>query len=100
MGSGQSRCLSWACTDRQRDTLTNKRGDDNTRAFLKAVKVTSEETPADSCPPDPYPVSKPLQDFAQKMSQDIIAQALLLCWELEIHYKEFPFIDIECEYTT
>lgn len=38
-------------------------------------------------------------DFAQKMSEEIISQALLLCWEKEIHYTEFPFIDIEHEYT-
>ncbi|TKS66489.1 Small membrane A-kinase anchor protein [Collichthys lucidus] len=41
---------------------------------------------------------KPILDFAQKMSEDIVAQALLLCWEVEIRYKDMPFIDVECEY--
>lgn len=45
------------------------------------------------------PVDRPMLDFAQKMAEEVISQALLLCWEKEINYKEFPFIDIEQEYT-
>lgn len=82
MGSHESRCLSLACADKQRDTLTNKQDEDETEAFLKDVKetkcsVSSEETPADGCSLDPSPVSKPVLDFAEKMSEDIVAQALL-----------------------
>lgn len=73
---------------------------DRQEAFLKETKssVCSEETPADRCSLDLPPVRKPIRDFAQKMSEDIVAQALLLCWEVEIRYKDVPFIDIECEY--
>lgn len=99
MGSDESRCWSSACSE----TVADGQGEEETKAFLKDVKetkcsVSSEETPADGCSLDLPPVSKPMLDFAQKMSEDIIAQALLLCWEAEIHYKELPFIDIECEY--
>lgn len=71
-----------------------------TKAFLKETKssLSSEETPADGCSLDLPPARKPILDFAQKMSEDIVAQALLLCWEVEIRYKDVPFIDIECEY--
>ncbi len=59
--------------------------------------VSSEET-VNGCSLDLPPVSGQIVNFAQKMSEDIVTQALLLCWEAEIHYKELPFIDIECEY--
>lgn len=66
-----------------------------TEAFLEEVKNTksSEETPS-----DPPPTRKLVLDLAQKMSEDIMAQALQLCWEMDVHYKDFPFIDIESEY--
>lgn len=43
-------------------------------------------------------VSKPILDFAQKMSEDIITQALQLFWEVEIQYKDLPFIDSGSDY--
>lgn len=98
MGSSESRCLPWACLDKQEQTITDKQGEDETKAFLKKWSVSSEETLAVGRSPHLRPVSKPILDFAQKMSEDVISQALMLCWEVEINYKELPFIDIECEY--
>lgn len=103
MGSNESRCRSWACSDKQKETVIEKQEDGETKAFLKDVKetkcsVSSVETPVDGCLLDFHPIGKPILDFAQKMSEDIVTQALLLCWEEEIHYKELPFIDVKCEY--
>lgn len=103
MGSRASRCLSWACTDRQKNP-TNKQREDESKVFLQDVKkatssVSSKDKPVADCSLDPSPVNKLVLDFAQKMSEEIISQVLLLCWEAEIHYEEFPFIDIECEYS-
>lgn len=103
MGGNESRCWSSACSDTQKKSVIDKQGEGETKAFLKDVKetkhsVSSEETPADGCLLDFPPVSKPILDFAQKMSEDIISQALQLCWEVEIRYKDLPFIDVECEY--
>lgn len=43
-------------------------------------------------------VSRELLELAEKISEEVLAQALLLCWEEEIRYQELPFIDIQCEY--
>lgn len=97
MGSNESRC--WSCSDKQK--VIDKQGEGETK--LKDIEetncsISSAETPADGCRLNLPPVNKPILDLAQKMSEDIVAQALLLCWEEEIHYKDFPFIDTECEY--
>lgn len=99
MGSQESKCLSWACTDKkQREILTSKQ-DEETKVLNETIcPVSSEETPTGGCSSAPSPGNKALLDFAEKMSEDIVVQALLLCWEMKVDYKEFLFIDIECEY--
>lgn len=99
MGARESRCLSWALTDKQGNALAVEQAEDESEACSENVEETestSEETSAGQ--QDPPPVSQAVLDFAEKMSQEVVAQALLLCWEEEIRYKELPFIDIECEY--
>lgn len=99
MGSQESKCLSWACTDKkQREIVTSKRDEETKVSNEATCPVSSEETPPDGCSLDPSPGNKLLLDFAEKMSEDIVVQALLLCWEMKVDYKEFLFIDIECEY--
>ncbi|KAK9524203.1 hypothetical protein VZT92_018060 [Zoarces viviparus] len=105
MGCTESRCRSWDCSDKQEETVLDKQEEGETKAFLTDAKetkhsLTSEETPADGCSVNLRPVTKPMLDLAQKMSEDIVAQALQLCWELDIHYKEWLFIDTKCEYVT
>lgn len=90
MGARESRCLPWALVDKRKETegQSEECGEDG------------EETAA--LPPleemDPSGVSRELLELAEKMSEEVVAQALLLCWEDEIHYQELPFIDIQCEY--
>ncbi|XP_040888723.1 small membrane A-kinase anchor protein-like [Toxotes jaculatrix] len=103
MGSNESRCWSPSCSDKQKEAVVNKQRDNEAKAFLEDVKETKssvgpEETVADGCPSVLPPVSKPILDLAQKMSEDIVAQALQLCWEVEIQYRDLPFIDTECDY--
>uniref|UniRef100_A0A3B4TYH8 Uncharacterized protein n=1 Tax=Seriola dumerili TaxID=41447 RepID=A0A3B4TYH8_SERDU len=71
--------------------------------FKKSASLSPEmELPGsnltDVCSLDLPPVGKQILDLAQKMSEDIVAQALQLCWEVEIRYKDLPFIDNECDY--
>lgn len=101
MGTHESRCLSLACTRRRRETPIGKQGEEDSKTPLQSVKETtggSKEIPTHDLSEGSNPVCKPMLDFAQKMAEDIISQALLLCWEKEINYQEFPFIDIEQEY--
>lgn len=90
-----------ACTRRQRETPIGKQGEEESKGAPQSLKETpgSKEIPTRESSEDSNPVCKPMLDFAQKMAEDIISQALLLCWEKEINYQEFPFIDIEQEYT-
>lgn len=89
--------MSWSCTDKQQRGILTSKQDGETKV-LNECPVSSEETPPGGSPPDPSPGNKPLLDFAEQMSEDIVAQALLLCWEMKVDYKEFLFIDAECEY--
>lgn len=102
MGTHESRCLSLACTHRPGENPIDKQGEDESKTPLQSVKEAtggSKEIPTRDSSEDSNPVCKPMLDFAHKMAEDIISQALLLCWEKEINYQEFPFIDIEQEYT-
>lgn len=101
MGTRESRYLSVACTRRQRETPIGNQGEEESNTALQSVKETagSKEIPTRDSSEGSNPVCKPMLDFAQEMAEDIISQALLLCWETEINYQEFPFIDIEQEYT-
>lgn len=47
---------------------------------------------------EPPRVSRELLELAEKISEEVLAQALLLCWEAEIRYQDLPFIDVQCEY--
>lgn len=90
MGGRESRCLLWVLVDKRREAEGQseaRQGDGEEAATLPP----SEET-------DPPGVSRELLEFAEKMSEEVVAQALLLCWEAEIRYQELPFIDIQCEY--
>ncbi|XP_023285584.1 small membrane A-kinase anchor protein-like [Seriola lalandi dorsalis] len=102
MGCNESRCWSRSCPDKQKEAVIGKQGEER-KAFLEDVKETErlvgpEETAADVCSLDLPPVGKQILDLAQKMSEDIVAQALQLCWEVEVRYKDLPFIDNECDY--
>lgn len=90
MGGCESRCLPWALVDKQREAEgpSKARQEDGKKA---ATLPPSEEM-------DPLGVSREILEFAEKMSEEVVAQALLLCWEAEIRYQELPFIDIQCEY--
>lgn len=90
MGGRESRCLPWALVDKRREAegRSEARQEDGEEA---ATLSPSEET-------DPPGVSRELLEFAEKMSEEVVAQALLLCWEAEICYQELPFIDSQCEY--
>ncbi|CAK6970862.1 small membrane A-kinase anchor protein-like [Scomber scombrus] len=110
MGCSGSRCRSRSSSDKpkqqqtpkQQQSVIDEEGVDETEAFLEDVKETksfiSEDTPADGSWLDLPPVSKPMLDFAQKMSEDIVAQALQLCWKVQIQYMDLPFIDSDCDY--
>lgn len=80
MGTHESRCLSSACTPRQRETPINKQGEEEYKTPLQTTGG-SKESPTHISPEDSNPVCKPILDFAQKMAEEIISQALLLCWE-------------------
>lgn len=95
MGARESRCLSWALTDKRGEALAVEQAEGEPEACSEDVEETES---ASAGRQDPPPVSRAVLDFAEKMSQDVVAQALLLCWQEEIGYKELPFIDIECEY--
>lgn len=90
MGGHESRCLPWALVDKRREAegRSEKRQEHGEEA---ATLPPSEET-------DPPGVGRELLEFAEKLSEEVVAQALLLCWEAEICYQELPFIDIQCEY--
>lgn len=97
MGGNESRCF---VSSKHKKTNVDQRGDVETEEFLKDVtemksSVVSKET--DSRSLDFPTIGQPILDFAQKTSKEIISQALQLCWEAEIRYKDLPFID-ECEY--
>ncbi|GAA6224595.1 small membrane A-kinase anchor protein-like [Lates japonicus] len=103
MGCNESRCWSWSGSDKQKEAIIiEEGGQDETKAFLEVVKdecvVSPEEMADDGCSLTLPPVCKPILDFAQKMSEDIVAQALQLCWEVESRCKDLPFIDSDCDY--
>lgn len=83
MSAPESRCLSWARTHGREDPA--------------APLPSAQEAPTRDPRVGLDTVCKPLLDFAQKMSEEIISQALLLCWERKIRYSEFPYIDSEQE---
>lgn len=85
MGGCESRCLPWALVDKQ------KRAACHTKVHQKETQPSLGET-------DPPVVSRELLELAEKISDEVLAQALLLCWEIEICYQALPFIDIQCEY--
>lgn len=66
---------------------------------MKETTGCSKENPTHDSSVDLNTVCKAMLDFAQKMSEEIISQALLLCWEKKMNYTEFPFIDKKHEYT-
>lgn len=75
---------SLACTRRQRETPINNQGGEEYKTPLQSMKETtggSKEIPTHISPEDSNTVCKPILDFAQKMAEEIISQALLLCWE-------------------
>ena len=77
-------------------------GQEESKTLVQSVKETAgylKERPVHDSPLDLNTVCKPIQNFAQKMSEEIISQALLLCWQKEINYTKLPFIDIDHEYT-
>lgn len=100
MGSNESRCCSWSCSHTEKDDVGCKQEPQETEVFLQDTQCDAEEmTVGDSGPLNLDPVvSKPILDFAQKMSEDIITQALQLFWEVEIQYKDLPFIDSGSDY--
>lgn len=113
---------------RLREAAAEERDEDETEAFIAPEReakcsLAPEETsavddspgpdvlrpPRDGSPQDglawdgppwdvPQPVSRLLLDFAQKLSQDVVAQALLLCWQVQVRLGELPFIDSEGDY--
>lgn len=96
MGCNESRCRSSAGSDKVKETVVYTH---ETEEFLKDVhEAKCFISSADCRSSVPPPVSRAVLDFAQRMSEDIVAQALQLCWEVEIRYKELPFIDAECDY--
>lgn len=87
------RCLSWACTHTRREAPVNTQGQEEAATLLQSVK----ENPTRHPPAELNAGCKPwMLDLAQKMSKEIISQALLLCWEKRI--QELPFIDAEPGY--
>lgn len=96
MGCNESRCRSSAGSDKAKETVVYTH---ETEEFLKDVhEAKCFISSADCRSSVPPPVSRAVLDFAQRMSEDIVAQALQLCWEVESRYKEMPFIDAECDY--
>lgn len=90
MGSWQSRCLPWALVDKRNEA------ERHTKVCQEDNKETETQPPLGET--DPPRVSRELLEFAEKISEEVLSQALLLCWEAEIHYQELPFIDILNEY--
>lgn len=99
MGGEESRCWFPACTQTQKETLTHQ---PEGETLLKEVndrnspeeKKEEEEVLSSDLPP----VSKLILDLAQKMSEEVVAAALQVCWETNIQIKDFPFMDTEAEY--
>lgn len=102
MGGKVSRCWSQAAPGTQEDTDVHGEAVEEAEAFLEDEErsqssVSGAEPPEPGCGLEPPP-SRAVLALADKMSEDIVAQALLLCWQLEIRYSDLPFIDLECEY--
>lgn len=94
MGCNRSRCWFGARSDKPDEAVT-----DEAEGFLKhASDSEGVAGSADGSFQDPPPASRALLDFAQRMSEDIVAQALHLCWEAAIRYDELPFIDSDADY--
>lgn len=98
MGCHESRCRSSSDSGKQKGATVDKQGEGETKVFHQDVKEVAcvaslEQTPAAGCSSELPPACKPIEDYAQKMSEDIVAQTLQLCWEEMIRYKELPFID-------
>lgn len=90
MGVWVSRCLPWALVDKQKETECHA------EVYQEDDKETDIQPPlGETGPPR---VSRELLELAEKISEEVLAQALLLCWEAEIRYQELPFIDIQNEY--
>ena len=97
-----SRFWPWSCSHQQKDDVIDKPRREETKSCLEDVQETEgvvrpEETEADARSLTLLPVSDPVLELAQKMSQDIVAQALQLFWEEEIQYNNLPFIDSDCD---
>lgn len=90
MGGRESRCLPWALADKW------KKAEGHTDVSQEDNKKTETQPPLRER--DPPEVNSKLLELAEKISEEVLAQALLLCWEAEIRYQELPFIDIQCEY--
>uniref|UniRef100_A0A3Q1CVD1 Uncharacterized protein n=1 Tax=Amphiprion ocellaris TaxID=80972 RepID=A0A3Q1CVD1_AMPOC len=91
MGCNESRCWSLSHSDKSKET---EHRDDETEEFLKHIK----EDRCVSRSVDPPLVSIQTLDFASRMSEDIVAQALQLCWQVEHQHQELPFIDSDSDY--
>lgn len=97
MGCEESRC--WTSGDKPKETVMEKQRDEEEEEeeefLMDEEKCSVDQT--DGCFSDPPEASGLLLDFAQRTSEDIVAQALQLCWTVEDRYKELPFIDSECD---
>ncbi|CAB1434677.1 unnamed protein product [Pleuronectes platessa] len=104
MGCTESRFWPRSCSHKQTDDVINEPRREETKSFLEDVKepegvLRPEETETDTRSLTLLPVSEPVLELAQKMSQDIVAQALQLFWEVEIQYNNLPFIDMLQEFS-
>lgn len=90
MGGRESRCLPWAFVHKWR------KSEPNSKMSHEDNKKTETQPPFGAR--DPPEVNSKLLQLAEKISGEVLAQALLLCWEMEICYQELPYIDIQCEY--
>lgn len=90
------------CNESRSSEEEAERGGEST-AFLEDVTEAQcplgvGETMSDCSSLLPPPVETQILDFAQKMSEDVLAQALQLCWQVEARHKDLPFIDDESDY--
>lgn len=90
MGGRESRCFPWALVDKRKEA----------EYHAKVYHEDNEETETQPHSTETVPpmVSRELLELAEKISEEVLAQALLLCWEMEICYQDLPFIDVQCEY--
>lgn len=115
MGCGKSRCFPWdSQSANMQGSIVEIYIEEETKVLLNSAQTTEkkvreakedeqvnrEERLVDNSLTVALPVSRimTLPEYAEKMSEDIVAQALQLCWEVDNRYKDLPFIDVECDY--